>query len=113
MLEVLEYLTAEGTSPFGQWFGKLDAQVAAKVTVAVTRMAVGNFGDHKSVGSGVLEHRIDFGPGYRVYFGRDGETLVILLIGGTKKRQSRDIAIAKELWQDYKVRNKADKSKDN
>lgn len=112
MLQVLEYLTAEGISPFGTWFGKLDAQAAAKVTVAVTRMAAGNFGDHKSVGAGVLEHRIDFGPGYRIYFGRDGETLVILLVGGTKMRQPRDIAAAKEFWEDYKTRSKAEKSRE-
>jgi putative addiction module killer protein len=79
------------------------------VTVAVTRMAGGNFGDHKVVGAGVLEHRIDFGPGYRIYFGRDGDALVILLAGGTKKRQQQDIAAAQELWQDYKARSKAAK----
>ena len=109
MLQILQYLTASGESPFGQWFDKLDAQAAAKVTVAVTRMAAGNFGDHKSVGAGVLESRIDFGPGYRIYFGRDGDTLVILLLGGTKKRQQQDIAAAKALWQDYKTRSKAEK----
>jgi putative addiction module killer protein len=106
MLQVLQYLTVSGVSPFGQWFDKLDAQVAAKVTVAVTRMGGGNFGDHKAVGGGVLEHRIDFGPGYRIYFGRDGDALVILLVGGTEKRQQQDIAAAKELWQDYKARSK-------
>jgi len=108
-MQILQYLAVSGVSPFGQWFDKLDAQVAAKVTVAVTRMAGGNFGDHKAVGAGVLEHRIDFGPGYRIYFGRDGDALVILLAGGTKKRQQQDIAAAQELWQDYKARSKAAK----
>ena len=65
-------------------------------------MAAGNLSNAKSVGAGVLEFRIDFGPGYRVYFGRDGETLVILLTGGTKKRQQRDILAARAFWLDYK-----------
>ena len=109
MPQILEYLAPSGASPFGRWFGKLEAQAAAKVTVAITRMGAGNYGDHKSVGDGVFEHRIDFGPGYRLYFGRDGETLVILLVGGTKRRQQHDIAAAKALWQDYKTRAKAGK----
>jgi putative addiction module killer protein len=112
MLEILQYQTATGVSPFGQWFDKLDAMAAAKVTVAVTRMSAGNFGDHKSVGAGVLECRIDFGVGYRIYFGRDGDALVILLVGGTKKRQQQDVAAAKEFWMDYKARSRANKSKD-
>jgi putative addiction module killer protein len=65
-------------------------------------MEQGNFSNVKSVGEGVLEYRIDFGPGYRVYFGRDGDTIVILLTGGTKKRQQRDIEAAHGYWQDYK-----------
>jgi len=111
MPQVLEYLTSSGSGRFGKWFDKLDAVAAAKVTVAITRMAAGNFGDHKSVGAGVHEHRIDFGPGYRIYFGLDGDELVILLVGGNKKRQQQDIAEAKALWQDYKVRSKAAKEK--
>src|ERR1700756_3048052 len=70
------------------------------------RLEQGNLSNVKSVGEGVLEYRINFGPGYRVYFGRDGEALVILLTGGTKKRQRRDIEQAKELWADYKRRRK-------
>jgi putative addiction module killer protein len=65
-------------------------------------MEQGNLSNVKSVGEGVLEYRIDFGPGYRIYFGRDGETIVILLIGGTKKRQQHDIDAARAYWQDYK-----------
>ena len=107
MKRVLEYLDAAGASPFRKWFDKLDAFAAAKVTMATTRMAMGNFGDHRSVGEGVIECRIDFGPGYRIYFGRDGDTLVILLSGGTKNRQQGDIAQAKRRWQDYKMRSKA------
>jgi len=74
------------------------------VTVAVTRLGQGNFSNVKGVGSGAYEYRIDFGPGYRVYFGKDGDRVIILLGGGTKKRQQRDIATAVALWQDYKQR---------
>ena len=77
---------------------------AAKVTVALARVEQGNLSNVKGVGEGVLECRIDWGPGYRVYFGRDGDILVILLTGGTKKRQQRDIETAKKLWGDYKAR---------
>ncbi len=82
----------------------LDAPAAAKITVAIGRMGQGILSNVKTVGEGVLEYRIDWGPGYRVYFGRDGETLVILLTGGTKQRQQRDIETAKALWTDYKRR---------
>ena len=90
-MQVLEYLDAAGQSPYRDWFESLDAQAAAKVTVAVTRIELGNLSNVKGVGAGVQEFRIDFGPGYRVYFGRDGDRLVILLAGGTKSRQQKDI----------------------
>jgi putative addiction module killer protein len=106
VLELRYYLTAGGESPFESWFSELDAAPAAKVSVALVRLGQGNTSNAKSVGEGVLEYRIDWGPGYRVYFGRDGETLVILLTGGTKQRQQRDIERAKELWADYKRRRK-------
>ena len=77
------------------------------MTVAIARLEQGNLSNVKGVGEGVLEYRIHFGPGYRVYFGRDGETLVILLTGGTKKRQQRDIEAAIEMWTDYKQRRRA------
>ena len=76
------------------------------MAVAVTRMAQGNLSNVKGVGSGVFEYRLDFGPGYRIYLGKDGERLVILLGGGTKKRQQADINVAIERWQDYKKRKK-------
>ena len=91
VLELRYYLTGDGQSPFESWFSDLDAAAAAKVSVALVRLGQGNTSNAKSVGEGVLEYRIDWGPGYRVYFGRDGEVLVILLTGGTKKRQQRDI----------------------
>jgi putative addiction module killer protein len=106
VLELRYYLTAGGQSPFESWFDDLDAAAAAKVSVALVRLGQGNTSNAKPVGEGVLEYRIDWGPGYRVYLGRDGETLVILLTGGTKQRQQRDIERAKELWTDYKRRRK-------
>jgi putative addiction module killer protein len=74
--------------------------------VAIARLEQGNLPNVKGVGEGVLEYRINFGPGYRVYFGRDGNELVILLTGGTKKRQQRDIQAAIELWADYRRRRR-------
>ena len=78
----------------------VDAVAAAKVSIALTRLGLGNFSNVKGVGLGVYEYKIDFGPGYRVYFGKDGETLVILLGGGTKNRQSKDILAAQACWID-------------
>jgi len=104
MIDVREYLDIGGRSPYGEWFDGLNAPAAAKVAIALTRIAQGNFSNVKSIGSGVHECRIDFGPGYRIYFGKDGDRLVILLGGGTKKRQQRDIQAAITLWQDYKKR---------
>ncbi len=104
MIELRYYLAADGGCPFEGWFLGLDATAAAKVTVALQRLEQGNTSSLKSVGAGVLECRIDFGPGYRVYLGRHGDVLVILLTGGTKKRQQRDIETAKALWTDYRRR---------
>src|SRR5579863_2626845 len=104
MIDVREFVDTEGRSPFTAWFDSLNAEAAAKVTTAVTRISLGNFSNVESVGSGVFEYKLDFGPGYRIYFGKDGETLVILLGGGTKKRQQGDISAAIDAWQDYKRR---------
>ncbi len=106
MIEVVEYETEEGRCPFADWFDALDSHAALKVRAAIARMEAGNFGDVKPVGAGVSERRVDWGPGYRVYFGRDGAWLVILLVGGTKKRQQSDIQTAKQHWTDYKRRRK-------
>lgn len=106
MIEIEEYLDADGNSPFGKWFGKLKAQAAAKVTAYLARVEDGNFSSFKGIGQGVHECRIDWGSGYRVYAGKDGAKLVILLGGGTKKRQQADIKRAKAAWQDYKKRKK-------
>jgi putative addiction module killer protein len=109
MVEVLEYLDQKGNSPFADWFNALDAQAAAKVSTAQTKLGLGNWSNVKGVGGGIYERVIDFGPGYRIYFGKDGDKVVILLAGGTKKRQDTDIIDAKERWQDYKQRKKAEK----
>jgi putative addiction module killer protein len=105
-VQILEYLDAAGDSPYRHWFESLDAQAVAKVTVALTRIELGNLSNVKGVGAGVLEFRFDFGPGYRIYFGKDGDRLVILLAGGTKSRQQKDIAAAQKRWADYKKRKK-------
>ena len=105
-LEIREYITPKGDCPFGAWFEALDPNAAAKVVVVLARIENGNLSNAKGVGSGVFEFRIDFGPGYRIYFGRDGETVLILLAGGTKQRQQRDIEDAKARWQDYRSRRK-------
>ena len=110
-MTVLEYLDRAGSSPFAAWFRSLDATAAARVTTALRRLELGSFSNVKGVGAGVFEYRIDFGPGYRVYFGKDGDTVVILLAGGTKKRQDRDIADAHERWADYKKRKAQEKEK--
>ncbi len=100
-LKVVEYLR-RGKSPFASWFDGLDAHVASKVAAALYRMEQGNLSNVKAVGKGVLEYRIDFGPGYRIYFGREGETVIILLGGGSKKTQQRDIRTSQALWSEYK-----------
>ena len=94
MIDVREYLDAAGKSPYAAWFDRLNAPAAAKVATSLTRLAGGNFSNVKGVGFAVYELRIDFGPGYRVYFGKDGERLVILLGGGTKKHQQDDVNAA-------------------
>ena len=99
-IELRFLVTDDGSEPFATWFARLDAMAATKVTMALVRLGQGNLSRAQAVGEGVLEYRIDWGPGYRVYFGRDGATLVILLTGGTKQRQQRDIERAPRLWAD-------------
>jgi putative addiction module killer protein len=101
-IDIREFLDISGTSPFGRWFDRLNAVAAARVTVALTRLSLGNFSNVEGVGGGVYELKIDFGPGYRVYFGKDGERLVILVGGSAKKRQDAAIAAAKATWAEYK-----------
>jgi putative addiction module killer protein len=99
--KVVEYVKA-GSSPFAGWFSALDAHAAAKVAVALYRLEQGNFSNVKPLGKGVSEYKIDFGPGYRIYFGQEGDELIILLGGGAKKTQVKDIQIAHRLWAECK-----------
>lgn len=105
-MEVLHFEDERGHSPFEAWFDDLDPNAAAKVTTALTRLSLGNTSNVKGVGKGVSELTIDFGPGYRVYFGQDGAEIIILLTGGIKKRQQRDINAAQAMWKQYKARKK-------
>ncbi len=100
---IVEYLEPSGKSPFAVWFDNIPSDAAAKVAVALARLELGNISNIKSVGSGVSECRIDYGPGYRIYFGRHGQEIIILLAGGTKKRQQKDIEEAHARWQMYKA----------
>ena len=107
--EIREYLAEDGESRFARRFESLNAPAALKVRTVLARMEAGNLSNAKGVGGGVLEQRIDFGPGYRVYFGIEGRRLIVLLCGGTKKRQSRDIETAKAFWADYKSRRRKER----
>src|SRR5271156_4714736 len=108
VIKVVEYIRADGSNPFKTWFDDLDAQAAAKVATATFRLELGNTSSVKWIGT-IGEFRIDWGPGYRIYLGRDGTELIILLVGGTKKRQQKDIERAKDLFAEYKVRKDGDK----
>lgn len=101
---IREFLDATGRSPFARWFEDLNAVAAARVTIALTRLSQGNFSNVEGVGSGVYELKIDFGPGYRIYFGKDGERIIILLGGSAKKRQSAAIAAAQAAFVECKRR---------
>jgi putative addiction module killer protein len=111
MVDIREYHDRGGHSPFREWYDRLNAEAARKVTTALYRIGLGNFYNAKSVGAGVYECKIDFGPGYRVYFGKEGEQIVILLGGGTKRLQQNDIKLALERWEDYKLRKKQQEEK--
>jgi putative addiction module killer protein len=106
MIQRRDYVDRLGRDRFARWLDQLDDVAAARVANALDRLSQGNFSRVKSVGMGVNELKIDFGPGYRVYFGWDGPTLIILVGGGTKKRQQQDIAQAWENWADYKSRSR-------
>ena len=105
MIEIRHYVSRAGKDVFDDWLSELaDARAQAKIATRIDRLAAGNFGDCKPLRHGLCELRIDWGPGYRVYFGRDGAVLAILLTGGTKRRQQRDIETAEALWTEYKRR---------
>ncbi len=105
-MEVLHYVTEAGRDVFGEWLmGLSDARARAKVAARVARLAAGNFGDCKPLKEGVCELRVDWGPGYRVYYAMAGRTCVLLLCAGDKRKQSSDIERAIEYWKDYKRRS--------
>lgn len=105
MLEIAHCLTATGQDPFQDWLeGLADRQARARVAVRINRVAAGNFGDCKPVGKSAWELRIDHGPGYRVYYTKVGDQLVLLLLGGDKRQQQADIERAQAYWVDYQRR---------
>jgi putative addiction module killer protein len=100
--QLIEYDGAGGRAPFRQWLARLkDKKTVARIDARLLRLRRGNFGDTKGVGDGVHELRVDYGPGYRVYFARHGDTVIVLLIGGDKSSQASDIKTAKEYWRAY------------
>ena len=105
-MKVEEYLREDASNPYKQWFDGLSSQAAAKVTVAKLRMELGNTSSIKWF-DGLGEYVIDWGSGYRIYLAKDGDTLIVLFGGGTKRGQQRDIDKAKELLTEYKARKKA------
>lgn len=101
--EVQIYSTPEGRAPFEEWVAALrDKRAKARIFTRIDRIRLGNFGDCRSIGGGVYELRVDYGPGYRVYFGLAGTLVVLLLCGGTKKTQRRDIQTAHRYWKEFK-----------
>lgn len=103
-MDIHYYCKEGGNCPFRVWYDRLDIHAAARVATALTRLGLGNFSNVARVGQGVSELKIHFGPGYRVYFAHDGMEMILLLGGGSKKRQQRDIEKAQANWKDYKLR---------
>ncbi len=107
MFDIQNYLSHAGADPYANWLASLaDRQARARVLVRIGRMASGNFGDVKPVGGGVWEARVDWGPGYRVYYAQAGKRLILLLIGGDKRKQQSDIEQAHAYWEDWQQRGK-------
>ena len=103
--QIVEYVSSKGSNPFRQWLETLPRMIAARVQARLYAAELGNMGDHKALGDGVFELRLHIGPGYRVYFGREGRTLLLLLGGGKKGSQGRDIARAKRNLHAYRGTN--------
>ncbi len=104
-MRVREYIREDGSNPYKKWFDSLDAQAAARISVAKARLELGNTSNIKWF-EGIGEYKIDWGSGYRIYLAQDGKSLIILFGGGTKKKQQADIYRAKELFKEYKIRKK-------
>ena len=106
--DIRRYITPDGRNPFAEWLSSLrDLNAVVKIEQRLDRVRLGNLGNSKSVGEGVCELKIDFGPGYRVYFGQFGSTIVLILCGGDKSSQEQDIRKAKEYWKEYEERENA------
>jgi putative addiction module killer protein len=111
MIEILRYVTAEGGDVFGGWLANLsDKRAAARVAMRINRLTAGNFGECKPLREGVWELRVDYGPGYRVYYAKSGRTCILLLCGGDKRQQAADIERAIAYWQDFQRRNAGDET---
>ena len=109
-MEIRVYVTRDGKTPFVEWLGKLrDRSARTRIRIQLDRILLGNPGDRKSLGHGLYEMRIHYGPGYRVYYGKEGSHIVLLLCGGNKSTQRSDIRLANKYWQDY--RNRSDDKK--
>ena len=105
--EIEYYKTEDGTAPFKEWLAALrDVSGRAKIRIRLDRARMGNFGDHKLIDEGIWELRVDYGPGYRVYFAKEGHRLILLLIGGAKNSQKKDIAQASSYLQDHRRRHR-------
>ncbi len=102
MIEIREYITPEGTSPFEEWLLNLrDRKAKAKIVTRLGRVAAGNFGDHKYLSEGVYELRLTYGKGIRIYYGKEEDTIILLLLGGDKSTQTRDVKQAIEYWHEH------------
>jgi putative addiction module killer protein len=107
--EIRLYITSDGRIPFKEWFDSLrDRKARVRIKLRLDRVEQGNLGDCRSVGAGIFELRIDYGPGYRVYFGQIGSTIVLILYGGDKSTQEQDISKARDYWREYEERENAD-----
>jgi putative addiction module killer protein len=100
-LSIREYVAEDGTIPFRDWLRTLDDATRVRILARLLRFELGNLGDHKPVGSGVWEARFFFGPGYRLYFGKSGRSIILLLAGGSKSSQTADVRRARRFWHDY------------
>jgi putative addiction module killer protein len=104
--EIQQYITSDGKIPFDEWLNSLrDIRAKARIAQRLDRLQLGNLGDYKSIGDGLYELRIDYGSGYRIYFGQIGLVVILLLCGGDKSTQNRDIRKAKEYWRDFRSQN--------
>ena len=107
MLEIRHYVTVDGKDPYQQWFDSLrDPRVKIQILRRINSIELGNLGDHKFCRDGVWELRLDQGPGYRVYYAKSGQQVILLLSGGDKRRQTADIEQAVQYWQDWQRRTR-------